>query len=164
MAGALGLVHTMGLGTAWVAAKTVCFIVGNNFKKILNRVLRAAALLRRRRRRRRRRRPQVALLSGCSAARTTKRVLRYFSTDFQQYYKKKHRRGVSSRLQDSKPLMSFKFNSILSPHFRTEKALSYPFCAPFCPSILVCRFANASERRRERPQRHRKRQILRQKI
>ncbi len=36
VAGALGLTHTMGLGRVWVAvvaAKTVCFIVGFNFKK-----------------------------------------------------------------------------------------------------------------------------------
>jgi hypothetical protein len=48
----LGLAHTMGLGVAvWVAEKTVCFIVGIDFKKGYC-IKRAAALLRRRRRRR----------------------------------------------------------------------------------------------------------------
>ncbi len=48
----MGLAHTMGLGVVvWVAEKTVCFIVGIDFKKGYC-IKRAAALLRRRRRRR----------------------------------------------------------------------------------------------------------------
>jgi hypothetical protein len=38
MAGAWGLAHTMGLGTAWVAEKTVCFIVGVDFKRLQHHV------------------------------------------------------------------------------------------------------------------------------